>query len=454
MAYGLFPMLALWTEIAYCSGEGILRRAAMPFKRRLFAISIAAATITTAAFAADTEESRGIIVTGKSLNDTEADLKNCIARGCSPDEEIRAALAHAENQFITGEYRDAKTTLHQTVGRNRKFGGQYPIEVSDLFRARSRVAEHLGEPQDFKLAVLDMRDTLRDNLPADDARAMVAQIEVGESRAKLGYPKEAIRIFEDMEGKAIGANHNRVAAYAQLRRLLINYDMALDNDAFGQMKRAVAGLRQMADQPKAGAEDFAMVAEVALARLDRRAGKQGSTEAIIKRFAERGGANRPILLSAEPVKVPAGRNLKSGTEDLGRRTMAGAVSTKVVGSTGLQMTPGSFEDRWLDIGFWVNPNGLVSEVEVLRSSGDMYWAQWVSDAIKSRIYAPLSMKGREASPGFYMVERYTYTSRYLDRSATTGTRLQTRSPQARIERLDITPENYDQPFVTEGKPTE
>jgi hypothetical protein len=426
----------------------------MSFKYSFVAVPLLAFMLCAPSYAAGDSGHRGIIVTGKSLKDSEADLKACIARACPPDEEIRVALAHAENQFIAGEYRDAKSTLYQTVGRNRKFGANYPIEVSDLFRARSRVAEHLGEPDDFRLAVLDMRDTLRENLPADDARAMVAQIEVGESRAKLGYPKEAIRIFADMAAKASAAGHNRVAAYASLRQLLIEYDMAQENDAFGEMKRALAGLRQMADRPKAGAEDFAMVAEVVLARFDREQGRSDSTAAIIKRFAEMGGATRPILLYADPVKVPSGRDLKTGMEELSRR-FAGARadgSSTIMGSTGLPLIPGSFEDRWLDIGFWVNPNGLVSDVEVLRSSGDMYWAKWVSSSIKSRIYAPLSSKGRDASPGFYMVERYTYTSRYLDRSATTGSRMATRSPNPRIERLDITPENYDQPFVTTDKP--
>jgi hypothetical protein len=413
------------------------------------AISISVLSIPAPALALKDADMPEIIVTGKSLKDTEADLKTCIARTCPPDEEIRAALTHAENQFITGEYRDAKSTLYRTVRRNRKFGSDYPIEVSDLFRARSRVAEHLGEADDFRIAVLDMRDTLRANLPADDARAMVAQIEVGESRAKLGYPKEAVRIFSDISKSADAAGHSRVAAYALLRRLLIEYDMAKETDAFAEKKRALAGLRKLADNPRAGAEDLAMAAEVSLARIDRTAGKSDSTAAIIKRFAEKGGATRPILLAAEPVRLPTAVNLKTGTQQLDARVIdMGIKGTKVFGSTALPLLPGIAEDRWIDIGFWINPNGLVGDVEVLRSSGEVYWAKWVADSIKSRIYAPLSMKGREASPGFFMVERYSYTARYLARDATTGSRIATRSPNARIERLDITPENYDQPFTS------
>ena len=238
------------------------------------------------------ERDREIIVIGQSLKDTEKVWQDCIARGCKPDEEIKAALAHAENQFITGDYRDARSTLTKTVGRNRKFGEQYPIEVSDLFRANSRIAEHLGEGDAFRMSVLDMRDTLREALPSDDPRVMVAQIEVGDSRSKLGYPKEAVRVYKDVAEKALAAGQTRVATFANLRRYLLEYVMASDTDDKGDMKDAIAGIREISDRPMKGAEDFAMVAEVTLARIDRVDGKGESTAAIVKRFAERGGTDR------------------------------------------------------------------------------------------------------------------------------------------------------------------
>ncbi|MFN5632027.1 MAG: hypothetical protein ACK473_08450 [Sphingomonadales bacterium] len=395
------------------------------------ALSLSAALLTTAAIAEDAPANREIVVIGQSLKDTERAWQDCIARGCPPDQEIRAALAHAENQFITGDYRDAKTTINKTVGRNRKHGGQYPIEVSDLFRASSRISEHLGEADQFRLAVLDMRDTLREGLTEGDPRAMVAQIEVGDSRAKLGYPREAIRIYRDVAEKAFKAGQARVGTYADLRRYLLEYAVADESNYKADMDKALDGLQKMADGPPAGAEDFGLVAAVTLARLDRKAGNTDSTAAIVKRFADRGGANRPILLSAEPIKLPdtAGLDQKSGNV--------------------LAISQGNIEDRWIDVGFWVNANGLVSDAEVLRSSGNSRWSKLVIDSIVSRIYAPLKSKGDAAAPGFYMIERYTFTARYMDE--VTGTRIRQRSPVPRIERIDITPENYDQPFVAPTK---
>ena len=395
------------------------------------ALSLSAALLTTAAIAEDAPANREIVVIGQSLKDTERAWQDCIARGCPPDQEIRAALAHAENQFITGDYRDAKTTINKTVGRNRKHGGQYPIEVSDLFRASSRISEHLGEADQFRLAVLDMRDTLREGLTEGDPRAMVAQIEVGDSRAKLGYPREAIRIYRDVAEKAFKAGQARVGTYADLRRYLLEYAVADESNYKSDMDKALDGLQKMADGPPAGAEDFGLVAAVTLARLDRKAGNTESTAAIVKRFADRGGANRPILLSAEPIKLPdtAGLDQKSGNV--------------------LAISQGNIEDRWIDVGFWVNANGLVSDAEVLRSSGNSRWSKLVIDSIVSRIYAPLKSKGDAAAPGFYMIERYTFTARYMDE--VTGTRIRQRSPAPRIERIDITPENYDQPFVAPAR---
>ena len=58
------------------------------------ALSLSAALLTTAAIAEDAPTNREIVVIGQSLKDTERAWQDCIARGCPPDQEIRAALAH------------------------------------------------------------------------------------------------------------------------------------------------------------------------------------------------------------------------------------------------------------------------------------------------------------------------------------------------------------------------
>jgi hypothetical protein len=89
---------------------------------------------------------------------------------------------------------------------------------------------------------------------------------------------------------------------------------------------------------------------------------------------------------------------------------------------------GNFEKTWIDVGFWVQPNGRVSHVEILRRKGDPDWAAPLLRAIGGRLYAP----AREPA---YRLERYSYTAGY---EAQTGTRIRQRSPRARVEYLDLT----------------
>ena len=143
-----------------------------------------------------------------------------------------------------------------------------------------------------------MRDTLKSGLPANDARVMVAQVEVGDSRAKLGYPDEALRIYRDIAEKAETAGHSRVAAFARLRQYLLTYSIGEDKDVDSFKRDSRQGLSKLAAAPQQGAEDFALVAEVALARMDRKEGKTDTTDAIVKRFVQNGGSNHPLLLSS------------------------------------------------------------------------------------------------------------------------------------------------------------
>jgi hypothetical protein len=370
---------------------------------------------------------RQIVVTGTPLSRTAKALADCIARNCPPDEEIRAALAHGENQFVSGKYLDAKSTLRKTAGRTRKFKEKYPVEVSDLFRASGRVAEHLGEAQSYQLNVLDMRDALKSGLSADDARVMVAQIEVGDSRAKLGYPLEAFRIYEDVEKRAKAAGVARIADYASLRHGIMRHAYGETAKIPDDTKKGLERIRLVADTASKESPDIKLMADVYLARLDRKSGNQASTTAILKRFVEQGGSTRPLLISSYPI-----RTVDTVTDEYSKK-MA------ILPSLGA-----NFKDRWIDVGFWVNANGNVTDIEVLRATGSTEgWVKPVTDSIKSRIYAPLKTTAEDSNPAFYMVERYTYTSRYIEAQDQTGSRLITRSTTPRVERLDLTTENYE-----------
>ena len=67
----------------------------MPKTFQLTAVLLLAGVSIPAA--AQNDSKREIVVTARSLKDTEADLKACLARKCPPDQDIKATLAHAEN---------------------------------------------------------------------------------------------------------------------------------------------------------------------------------------------------------------------------------------------------------------------------------------------------------------------------------------------------------------------
>src|SRR5689334_6772385 len=80
-----------------------------------------------------------IVVKGASLNETRKQLDDCLARHCTPGEDIDATLAHAENQFVSGDYQGAQRTLAKGHGRNWRYATTLPVEVADLDRAYGRL---------------------------------------------------------------------------------------------------------------------------------------------------------------------------------------------------------------------------------------------------------------------------------------------------------------------------
>lgn len=415
--------------------------------RRLVFLAPLAATLCAApAIAADSDGP--IIVTAQPLAETAAALAACLARSCPPDQDIAATLAHAENQFVAGSYKAARATLLKSIDRNEAHGRAFPVAVSDLYRANGRVAEHVGEARSFQSSVLDMRDTLRDGLGREDPRVLGAQIEVGDSRAKLGFPDEAARIYADVEKEALSQGLNRIAMFARLRQAVLAQVAAEDNNLPSERKRARAMLEAIVADPLAGTDDLRLVAQVSLTRMDRKAGREESTAALMRQFAEQGGATKPILIAASPIKSPGIDTVRNaGNQSLADSSTNAAFLTIAAGDTSRRLVALNSVGKWADLGFWVTPSGKVSEVEVLRSSGGTAWLAPVVTHLEGRVYAPLKASADGVNPGFYMVERYSLTARWTEDA--TGTNMRRREFAPRIERLDITPENYGRP-VTDG----
>jgi tetratricopeptide (TPR) repeat protein len=368
----------------------------------LLAAGASAATAPTPAASPE----KPIIVTGTSLRQTERNLKECLARHCPPNEDIDASLAHAENLFVAGDYKQARWTTLASIGRNSKYAKQYPVDVSDLYRANGRIAAHLGEGHDYEFSTAEMRRILSGSFGSKDLRVIGAELEVASMYAEIGRLDRARQLYDEAEHDARAIGREDLAGIVRVRAAWLH-------ELKGESWLTRQALQEIADDTNPAHRTARLTALVLIARLDRLEKKPDRIDALVAELRTRPGKTQALLFS--PRIEPNSRMVSILTEhpDL--------------------VPAGSFDDNWVDIGFWVTPDGKVNDAEVLRSRGDTFWAQPLLRSVQGRIYSPNS-----DPDGTYRVERYTWTS--LWEYDHTGTHMRMRSSEGRIEFLDLTAE--------------
>lgn len=377
-------------------------------RRSLFAVALI--LTPAAALAAPTptgQDGQAIVITGQSLHDSERALRECIARHCPPNQDIDASLAHAENLFVAGDYKKARGITLAAVRRNSKYSKDFPVEVSDLYRANGRIGAHLGEGDTYDFSTNSMRRVLNARFGEKDPRVIAADLEVASMYASLGRIDSARRRFEQAEREARAAGREDLVGLARVREAWL-FQLTGDTDTTRRE------LRKVADDTNPEHKVASLSARILLSRLARMEGKADNVDALIAELRANAG-QKPVLIYAPKI-------------ELTRREFDGRIGSV----TGL-MAMENFDDRWIDVGFWVNPDGKVADAEILRHRGDISWTPPLMRAIAGRLYSP------SAEPqGSYRVERYTWTALWeWDRS---GTHMRQRSPDARIESLDLTAE--------------
>jgi tetratricopeptide (TPR) repeat protein len=366
---------------------------------------------------------QAIIITGRSLTDTERALRDCLARKCPPNEDIDAALGHAENLFVAGKYNDARRVTLAAIGRNARYRKTYPVDVSDLYRANARIAEHLGEGNDFAFSTTEMHRTLSDAFPKADPRVIDADLEWADMYAAFGRIGRSRQVFKEAERAAEAGGRPDLAGIARVREAWLYM-------AGGDPWLARQALEKLAADRSPSTRLQRVAALVLLARLDRSQGKTESSNTLVEELHAM-HTKQPLLLFAP--KIDLSPRLPEGDATEGTPNGGGGLSHFTASTTTLMPTD-NFDDRWVDIGFWITPDGNVRDPEILRSRGPTDWTKQLLASVSGRVYSPTDESG-----GSYHVERYSYTSRWMN---ITGTRIRQRSPNARIEYVDLTP---DQP---------
>lgn len=371
---------------------------------------------TTAQTAPPVTQGAEVVVTGVSLKDSAAALKACIARKCPPDEDIRATLAHAENEFVAGDYHAARAALQSSIGRNKRHAKQFPVQVSDLLRANSRVAAHLGESESFMANSADVVAALKAGLDDNDPRVLAAQIEVGDGYARTRQIEAAVEQYNGVARHAHALNLPVVEGYARLRTAIL-YAALSDRDPGTYRGEANRAINVLVNGTDPRLKTFALAAKLLRAQMAAKSGDPAAIDRLVDEYRSAGSGIQTVLLYAPKIKLPEQSDRSgSGGENINQLAME------------------NFENQWVDISFWVTPAGKVSDAQVLRQSPQLAgrWVQPIVASIADRRYAPLKMDPQD--PGVLRVERYSFTSHWTERL---GTRIRQREAIPQIEMVDL-----------------
>jgi hypothetical protein len=361
-----------------------------------------------------------IVVTGIRVRTYRDRLARCLARGCPVNEDVDATLALAEALFLNGGYSEARQTVRASIGRNRRAAAGFPEPVSDLFRAHTRLSRHLGFDDQAARSANDILRALQAGLPEEDHRHFTARLEIADLQMGMGNAARARRELAELIRIARAAGREDVAVMAGLRGIWFDYIV----DRYGDAKTRLTALSQAA-APAARLE--ATGAKILLARIYRGEGDARRADALLAEVGS-GQRGQRRLISSPPYQlqmqdVP---NAMEMVTDGGGSPMA-MRNIVSLGST-INRMPDDYRDKWIDIGFWVMPDGRVSTLEVVRQGSEYQWADPLLESIRNRLYSV-------AAEPTYRLERYTYTSRRGEGSAN---RLQQHSRQARVEYMDLT----------------
>lgn len=376
-------------------------------------MSLPLAIVSLPAPAAAQDGSDTVVVTSKRIEDTERDLKACLARKCPPKEDMAASLAHAENQFLIGDYGSARDTLSASRGRNARFAETYPVEVADVTRAHARLTSLDGQPEWARAITISALDALKKGLPRDDARVLLQRLENGTQYARAGRIIAADDVYQTVEKQALAAGLPEVRGYAMLRSAILYGALSQRYPQYrGAADKRIKRIETTTEPALAPFRDAAARLKIQLA------GDRGDTAAVEAALAKvpPQTSRKPLLIYGPPIEPDP-------------REVAGVPQT--------ESNIISRDSGWVDVGYTITGQGRVEDVEILRKSDDMKgdWFERAKKALVGRRYAAIALEAGD--PGLYRVERFSFVR---DMVMDTKSRVALRSA-GRVETVDLTPDD-------------
>jgi hypothetical protein len=262
--------------------------------------------------------------------------------------------------------------------------------------------------RDAQLSTWGILRALQAGLPQEDHRHFTARFEIVQSLIAFGRYDQARDELEELAEHSRRAGRDDVVASAELRMLWVSYLQA----PTGSAQRELVALSGSSDPRRS------IGAKMLLVRIY---GERRETARANALMAELGrGSQRRQLLHNPPFQLQV--------QDVAGNPDAVTQYGSAVDST-LARRPGNIADQWIDVGFWIQADGTVTGLEIVRSEGRRDWAAPLLESIGGRRYSSA------ADPNAtFRVERYTYTSGYEMRA---GSHIMQRSPRARVEYFDL-----------------
>lgn len=346
---------------------------------------------------------------------TEKELAECLARKCGVREDAIASIHHAQAQFAQGAYTDARKTLLASLRRNRTAAGQDPRAVSALWHALARVTLHNGDMDEYRRASLRAGSILARSNSVSLAEQVRGEVETADALSVTGDTEGAVRRYLKVAEAARARGDAELAQLMNLRSIYARSGL----DGRPAARRALEkAARNAALTPRARTVALALAAQL-------QEGRGAKAGALLDEVPVQAADAPPMLLWAPKDRFTEQREAINRGLANNDPTLLNLLQPRASDALGY---------GWIDIGFWIRPNGRVEEAEVLRGKGGEAWATDMLKAIQRRRYAPY--RAELGSEGRYKIERVTLT---YDHMTPVGSLIRRRSglPHYRFEDLKI-----------------
>ena len=376
--------------------------------------SILLITALLAAAAQETPtEVAPVTVTAPRPDRALAALQACMARGCPPREEMVLTLKSAEESFLAGDYRQARSTLQSAIDRNAKHADAHPVLLAGLHKANTTVHQHLGFGDVAARSSRRVPHLLARQYGERSSEVMWARLDEADAVAKAGQLETARTLYRRLRSDL------RDVRMPALERVL-EVRWAWLYAAEGRIDFARAELKRLAASrdPADAAQAFA--AKTLLLRLAVRGDDDAAVERLVSELQGLAAAGpTPVLLWSPPLEIDGQADLTQSTK----------------GTAFVAPSPGD-PTGWIDVGYWIGADGRVREPEILRAApAKQDWHRPALEAVARRVYAPMKLPD-ESGGRLYRVERVALTA--LRQRPPTGTRLPTRSSRRDVHTTDLT----------------